>query len=567
MNRGAGQLDSFSESWGFPSSHKTSGSVKENHIGPRAGRAGKYFSNDICIALGISPKNFFYLYALNAKVLRCYIISQNLTVPYFRDFTLAGNGDLIQAIGAMNDKGSPRTQLAQDAGHHFGQVFVINTQHLGRRLSRVAKGSKEIEHRPYSHFSSSQHDVAHSTVEQGRIKETYSYLVDALCDRLRREVDRDSERLHDIRAAAKAGHAAVAVLGYRDSATRDYERGSRGDVEGSCSVTPGAAGIDKHFPIGSRESGRNVRPRTHPRSLGANHSGKADQFLDSLPFHPKGSEQGGYLSIGSLPAHKPIHHRFSFRPIQMLTVNDLSNRFHDLHGKNYMSSRISKQPIKIQAQKMLPPGAPLTIMTLADWGYSHRRTRNSIIRFCTYPPRATKVKDTMNARYRFPILRSAESSASVKNLCSSEGFSLVETMIAMVILTFGLLAAGQLMYVAMASNSLSRSKGTAMTVGQDKLEFLSDLYRRDPANADLTNGDHGPEQVAVTNPNDSSIVNRFNVAWNVSTVPDPRAGKVLQARLVRVTVTPIQNTGTTANSKIGLNKVVNVTAIFSPKLS
>jgi len=149
---------------------------------------------------------------------------------------------------------------------------------------------------------------------------------------------------------------------------------------------------------------------------------------------------------------------------------------------------------------------------------------------------------------------------------NSGGFTLIETMVALLILTFGILAAGQLMYLAMGSNSLSRSKGTAMTVANDRLESLADLYRRDPSDASLTTGDHGPEQISVTNPNDSSIINRFNVTWNVSAVPDPRAGKVLQARQVRVTVTPIQSTGTTANLKSGLNKVINVTAIFSPGL-
>src|SRR5436309_1438300 len=64
-----------------------------------------------------------------------------------------------------------------------------------------------------------------------------------------------------------------------------------------------------------------------------------------------------------------------------------------------------------------------------------------------------------------------------------------------------------------------------------------------------------------------TIVNRFNVTWTVSQVSDPRAGKVLAARQVRVTVTPAETTGTAANTKSGLNKVVNVTAIFSPRLS
>lgn len=147
------------------------------------------------------------------------------------------------------------------------------------------------------------------------------------------------------------------------------------------------------------------------------------------------------------------------------------------------------------------------------------------------------------------------------------GFTLIETLIAMTILTFGLLAAGQLLYVAAGSNSLSRSKSSGVTVAHDKLEFLADLYRQNPSHADLTLGAHGPEQVQVTNPNDGSVLNRYNVNWDVANVPDPRPGKVLNARQVRVTVTPIRTTGTTTNIKSNLNKVVNVTAIFSPKLN
>src|SRR2546422_1658222 len=109
-------------------------------------------------------------------------------------------------------------------------------------------------------------------------------------------------------------------------------------------------------------------------------------------------------------------------------------------------------------------------------------------------------------------LRSSRPRIVFRHGGDSGGFTLIETMIALLILTFGILAAGQLMYVAMGSNSLSRSKGSAMTVAQDRLESLADLYRRDPADANLTTGDHGPEQVSVTNPNDASIVNRFNVA-------------------------------------------------------
>jgi prepilin-type N-terminal cleavage/methylation domain-containing protein len=150
---------------------------------------------------------------------------------------------------------------------------------------------------------------------------------------------------------------------------------------------------------------------------------------------------------------------------------------------------------------------------------------------------------------------------------SAAGFTLVEMMIAMVVMTFGLLAAGQMMYSALASASLARSKGSAAIVAQDKLEFLADLYRQNSLDAALTDGDHGPEQVQIQNPSNSQTLNRFNVSWTVIAVPDPRAGVVLKAKKVTVTVTPIRTDSATANLRNGLNKVVNVTAIFSSRVS
>ncbi len=145
---------------------------------------------------------------------------------------------------------------------------------------------------------------------------------------------------------------------------------------------------------------------------------------------------------------------------------------------------------------------------------------------------------------------------------SDGGFTLVEMLIAIIILTFGLLAAGQLLMVAMGSSSLSRSKGGAASAAANKVEFLADLYRQNPNAADLTTGSHGPEVVQILNPINNRVLNRFNVNWTVATVPDPRAGKNLNARMVTVTATPIDGSGASHNMA-GLNKTVSVSSIFS----
>ena len=148
---------------------------------------------------------------------------------------------------------------------------------------------------------------------------------------------------------------------------------------------------------------------------------------------------------------------------------------------------------------------------------------------------------------------------------SEGGFTLIEMLISLIILTFGLLAAGQLMAIAMGSASLARSKGNAAVVARDRLEALADLYRQNASAAELSLGNHGPVQVQVMNTVDNNVMNRYNVAWNVAVVPDAR-GKVLDARLVRVTVTPINAAGG-ANSRTSMNKIVNMSAIFSPRVN
>jgi prepilin-type N-terminal cleavage/methylation domain-containing protein len=145
-----------------------------------------------------------------------------------------------------------------------------------------------------------------------------------------------------------------------------------------------------------------------------------------------------------------------------------------------------------------------------------------------------------------------------------QGFSLIEMMLALIILTFGLLATGQLLYVAASSNSLARSKGTAALAAQSVLESLDALYRQNPLAADLVPGSHGPRQTIVSNPVEGTVLNRYEVRWTVENVPDPRPLKMLNARRVRATVTPVQSDGT-ANVRPGMNKILNITTIFSPK--
>lgn len=146
-----------------------------------------------------------------------------------------------------------------------------------------------------------------------------------------------------------------------------------------------------------------------------------------------------------------------------------------------------------------------------------------------------------------------------------EGFTLPETLIALLVLGVGLLAASGLLCVTLRSLSLSRSKDAASTAAQSMLDHLATLYSRNPGSTELALGHHGPEQVTIRDPNNDTVVNSFRIGWDIEPVGDPRPGKVLQARTVTVTVTPAQASGA-ANIRLPLNKVVNMSSVLSPRV-
>ncbi len=114
----------------------------------------------------------------------------------------------------------------------------------------------------------------------------------------------------------------------------------------------------------------------------------------------------------------------------------------------------------------------------------------------------------------------------------NQGFSLIEVLIALVIMAFGLLAVAQLMIASAGADCLARSKDAATTLAVDKLEFLSDLYRRNPNSNELTPGSHGPEQAQILNPANGSTLNSYHIKWVVENVADPRPNQSLEIKKI-----------------------------------
>jgi Tfp pilus assembly protein PilV len=147
----------------------------------------------------------------------------------------------------------------------------------------------------------------------------------------------------------------------------------------------------------------------------------------------------------------------------------------------------------------------------------------------------------------------------------AQGFSLIESLIAVFMLTFGLLATGQILYTAAGLGHLARSKSTAVIAAQHTLEFLSDLYQRNPDAAEFAPGKHGPIQNQVVNPVTGQILNQYNISWISEIMVDTDSSESPRGRIIRVAITPISASGQKTPHSM-LTKTLTVTLLIHPNI-
>ena len=137
---------------------------------------------------------------------------------------------------------------------------------------------------------------------------------------------------------------------------------------------------------------------------------------------------------------------------------------------------------------------------------------------------------------------------------SQEGIGLLDSMIALVVMSVSLLALVQLMGTAVHQSAFSQNNTMAAAVAQEKIEELRTTYTREletrSALADLTDGSHGPQTVTLSSPGHSNMGDKqFRVTWNVDI-----SGK---QKTVTGTVEPVVN-----NTRQG--ESLAFTTVFAP---
>ena len=120
----------------------------------------------------------------------------------------------------------------------------------------------------------------------------------------------------------------------------------------------------------------------------------------------------------------------------------------------------------------------------------------------------------------------------IKKIRNDEGYTLIEMLIAIAILSVGLLAVATMQISSIRVNDTARRMTRRATMAQDRLEYIMSLKY---THAVLTSGAH----------TDGSAPSGYTISWNVST------GGTLPplTKLIRVNVTERGKTTTMSNIK------------------
>ena len=131
-----------------------------------------------------------------------------------------------------------------------------------------------------------------------------------------------------------------------------------------------------------------------------------------------------------------------------------------------------------------------------------------------------------------------------KSARNQNGFSLLEAMIALFILTISLLALAQLMIVSLDKTQFANYDTKAINLAQAKVEELRNLFgwqiSSGQVSSELAPGSHGPETITLQAPSETLQGQRsFQVSWRVTDLASGR--KSVAISVAPMTANPRQN--------------------------
>ncbi len=153
-------------------------------------------------------------------------------------------GDLIPAVVTAHDEHAI-TAIGEDLRHHRRHARIRATNEIRAGSCRVGQRAEDVEDRRHAELTADGRGVLHRRMQHLRKRKRDTQFSRTRRDRLRAEVDGDTELLEHISGAALRRGRTIPVLDNRRSARRRDDRGHRGEVDRARRVTTGADDIEQ----------------------------------------------------------------------------------------------------------------------------------------------------------------------------------------------------------------------------------------------------------------------------------------------------------------------------------
>ena len=219
------------------------------------------------------------------------MLFQDLAVADLVDGRQPGGRQLVETVLAAEDARADASP-GEHLGHQRQHPRIRDADHLRRRTGGVRERPEEVEHGGHAQLLANAHHERRGGVEHRREHEPDAGLGETPLDTRGIEVDTHAEFLEDVRRAAHRRRGSIAVLGHRNAASRNDDRGHGGDVERAGAVSAGSARVDDRLRWMDL-----VRELQH-------RLGEPDDLVDRLALRAKRHQEPPHLRRCRLALHQ-----------------------------------------------------------------------------------------------------------------------------------------------------------------------------------------------------------------------------------------------------------------------
>ena len=311
----------------MPGRGDPAGRVQQHRRAVPAVGAAEHAAQRLRVRRRVAAAELGRIAARDPELDRIELVAPHVPAGDLADEVRAGGGELVEPAGAVDDEGAPGIELHERLGQRRRELGRVDAEDERPRSGGIRQRAEHVEHRTRRELAPHRRGVAHRRVMRLGEEEAEAELVDRALDPLRRQLEREAERLEHVRRARRRGGGAVSVLRDRRARRCRHERRRGRDVERVRAVAARADHVDEVVAL--RPDGEDVL---------AHRLGTARDLVRGLALEPKRDEEAADLRLRRLAAHDLVHHVAGLRTREVVPVEQSRERGLDHERRKFLPS-------------------------------------------------------------------------------------------------------------------------------------------------------------------------------------------------------------------------------------